>query len=169
MDDKKEDRYKQEDKSEERAVERSKERSKDRRMRTRSDKRPSRKHDRKVLVAEESTKSWADTDSESSSGSSSSSDSEQEEVHCLMADQTSDDELKIENDLLRNEASELKAEVLKLTKEMSSWNQSARALHKLQESLKSVNENLAWASVVVRAVKERQVLNHNQPMTSSIK
>ncbi|KZV54930.1 hypothetical protein F511_30598 [Dorcoceras hygrometricum] len=61
-------------------------------MRTRSDKRPSRKHDRKVLMAEESTKSWADTDSESSSSSSSSSDSEQEEVHCLMADQTSDDE-----------------------------------------------------------------------------
>ncbi|KZT75884.1 hypothetical protein F511_47091 [Dorcoceras hygrometricum] len=166
-------------------------------MRTRGDKRPSRKHDRKVLVAEESTKSWADTDSESSSSSSSSSDSEQEEVHCLMADQTSDDEvfdfsnveftredlvsslndmvkeymklshsfeeakdenislksssiessfdeledidsLKIElskltaeNDLLRNESSELKAEVEKLTKEMSSWNQSARALHKL--------------------------------------
>ncbi|KZV42786.1 hypothetical protein F511_25279 [Dorcoceras hygrometricum] len=70
-----------------------KKRSKDRRMRTRGDKRPSRKHDRKVLVAEESTKSWADTDSESSSSSSSSSDSEQEEVHCLMADQTSDDEV----------------------------------------------------------------------------
>ncbi|KZV39246.1 zinc finger-containing glycine-rich RNA-binding protein [Dorcoceras hygrometricum] len=99
----KEDRYKREDKrsddrhkkdeeTDERAVERSKERSKDRRMRTRSDKRPSHKHDRKVLMAEESTKSWADTDSESSFSSSSSSDSEQEEVHCLMADQTSDDE-----------------------------------------------------------------------------
>ncbi|KZV52422.1 hypothetical protein F511_32494 [Dorcoceras hygrometricum] len=58
----------------------------------RSDKKPSRKHDRKVLMAEESTKNWADSDSESSSSSSSSSDSEQEEVHCLMADQTSDDE-----------------------------------------------------------------------------
>ncbi|KZT76909.1 hypothetical protein F511_46066 [Dorcoceras hygrometricum] len=173
-------------------------------MRTRGDKRSSRKHDRKVLVAEESTKIWADTDSESSSSSSSSSDSEQEEVHCLMADQTSDDEvfdfsnveftredlvsalidmvkeyrklshsfeeiksenislknssiessseeledidslktelskLMIENDLLRNESSELKAEVERLTKEMGSWNQSARALHKLQESQKSV-------------------------------
>ncbi|KZV14580.1 hypothetical protein F511_42411 [Dorcoceras hygrometricum] len=138
--------------------------------------------------------------------SSSSSDSEQEEVHCLMDDQTSDDEvfnfsnieftcedlvqalndmvheykslshtfeeikaenatlknssvesssdeledadslktelskLKIENYLLRNESSEIKAEVEKLTKEMSSWNQSARALHKLQESHKSVND-----------------------------
>ncbi|KZV29122.1 hypothetical protein F511_42527 [Dorcoceras hygrometricum] len=62
-------------------------------MRVRADKKPSRKYDRNVLVAEESTKSWADTDSESSSSSSSSSDSEQEEVHCLMADQTSEDEV----------------------------------------------------------------------------
>ncbi|KZV49886.1 hypothetical protein F511_41426 [Dorcoceras hygrometricum] len=70
-----------------------KDRSKDRRMRTRSDKKPNRKYDRKVLVAEESTKSWADSDSDSSSSSSSSIDSEQEEVHYLMADQTSDDEV----------------------------------------------------------------------------
>ncbi|KZV53581.1 3,5-epimerase/4-reductase [Dorcoceras hygrometricum] len=62
-------------------------------MRTRGDKRPSRKNDRKVLVAEESNRNWADTDSDSSSSSSSSSDSEHEEVHCLMADQTSDDEI----------------------------------------------------------------------------
>ncbi|KZV18932.1 dual specificity protein phosphatase 12 [Dorcoceras hygrometricum] len=62
-------------------------------MKTSSNKSPSRKHDRKVLVAEESTKSWADSDSESSSSSSSSSDSEQEEVHCLMANQIDDDEL----------------------------------------------------------------------------
>ncbi|KZV37718.1 pantothenate kinase 1-like [Dorcoceras hygrometricum] len=41
--------------------------------------------------------------------------------------------LTAENDLLRNESSELKAEVERLTKEMSSWNQSARALHKLLE------------------------------------
>ncbi|KZV14182.1 hypothetical protein F511_14629 [Dorcoceras hygrometricum] len=61
-------------------------------MRMKSDKRPRRKHDRKVLMVEESTKSWADTDSDSSSSSSSSSDSEQEEVHCLMADQMVDDE-----------------------------------------------------------------------------
>ncbi|KZV35975.1 hypothetical protein F511_33075 [Dorcoceras hygrometricum] len=61
-------------------------------MRKRPERRPIRKNDRKVLMAEESTKSWADSDSESSSNSSSSSDSEQEEVHCLMADQTSDDE-----------------------------------------------------------------------------
>ncbi|KZV15554.1 hypothetical protein F511_43850 [Dorcoceras hygrometricum] len=64
-------------------------------MRTRSDKRPSRKNDRKVLVAEESNKNWADTDSDSSSSSSSSSDSEQEEVHCLMANQSSDYELEL--------------------------------------------------------------------------
>ncbi|KZV25297.1 hypothetical protein F511_07429 [Dorcoceras hygrometricum] len=206
----KEDRYNRDEKNDERAVERSKERSKDRRMKTRSDKRLSRKHDRKVLVAEESTKSWADTDLESSSSSSSSSDSEQEEVHCFMADQTSDDEvfdfsnveftredlvsalndmvkeymklshsfeevkaenislkgssiesssdeledidsLKIElskltaeNELLRNESSELKAEVDKLTKEMSSWNKSSRALHKLQEMQKPVYDKTGF-------------------------
>ncbi|KZV21268.1 hypothetical protein F511_23393 [Dorcoceras hygrometricum] len=173
-------------------------------MRTRGDKRSSRKHDRKVLVAEESTKSWADTDSESSSSRSSSSDSEQEEVHCLMADQTSDDEvfdfsnveftredlfsalndmvkeyrkvshsfeevkaencdlknslaepsavelgeansLKIElikltteNELLREESSELKSEIETLNELVSSWNKSSRSLHKLQEIQKSV-------------------------------
>ncbi|KZV33596.1 hypothetical protein F511_30839 [Dorcoceras hygrometricum] len=62
-------------------------------MKTSSNKRFSRKHDRKVLVAEESTKSWADSDSDSSSSSSSSSESEQEEVHCFMADQTDEDEV----------------------------------------------------------------------------
>ncbi|KZV27700.1 hypothetical protein F511_28387, partial [Dorcoceras hygrometricum] len=138
--------------------------------------------------------------------SSSSSDSEKEEVHCLMADQTSDDEvfyfsnleftredlvsalndmvkeyrklshtfeevkaenidlenssakpsvvelgeadsLKIElskltaeNELLRNESSELKAEIERLNEVMSSWNQSSRSLHKLQESQKPVND-----------------------------
>ncbi|KZV29440.1 hypothetical protein F511_23546 [Dorcoceras hygrometricum] len=90
---KKEDRYNRDDNNDDRNVERSKERSKDRRMRMRSDKKPSRKNDRKVLMAEESTKSWADSDSESSSSSSSSSDSEQEEVHCLMTDQMADDEV----------------------------------------------------------------------------
>ncbi|KZV22373.1 hypothetical protein F511_25433 [Dorcoceras hygrometricum] len=44
-------------------------------------------------MAEESTKSWADSDSEPSSTSSSSSDSEQEEVHCFMANHTDDDEV----------------------------------------------------------------------------
>ncbi|KZV58230.1 protein TIME FOR COFFEE [Dorcoceras hygrometricum] len=62
-------------------------------MRTRSDKRPNRKNDRKVLVAEESNKNWADSDSDSSSSISSSSDSEQEEVHCLMDNQPSNDEV----------------------------------------------------------------------------
>ncbi|KZV52075.1 hypothetical protein F511_42123 [Dorcoceras hygrometricum] len=192
------------------------ERSKDRRMRTRSDKRPSRKNDRKVLMADESTRAGrtltqnlhpaAHHPAIVNRRSSSSSDSEQEEVHCLMADQTLDDEvfdfsnvaftredlvtelndmvkeymklshsfeeakaenislksssiesssdelediesfkielskLTVENELLRSESSELKAEVEKLTKEMSSWNQSARALHKLQEIQKSAND-----------------------------
>ncbi|KZV49969.1 hypothetical protein F511_27049 [Dorcoceras hygrometricum] len=56
-DEKKEDRYKRDVKNDERAVDRSNDRSKDRRMRTRGDKRTIRKHDRKVLVTEESTKS----------------------------------------------------------------------------------------------------------------
>ncbi|KZV49731.1 hypothetical protein F511_23349 [Dorcoceras hygrometricum] len=85
---KKEDRPKRDEKKDDR----SKERSKERRMRTRSDKRPNRKNDRKVLVAEESNKNWADSDSDSSSSSSSSSDSEQEEVHFLMANQSSHDD-----------------------------------------------------------------------------
>ncbi|KZV33864.1 hypothetical protein F511_29851 [Dorcoceras hygrometricum] len=109
-DEKKEDRYKKEERynrddkeDDERTVERSKDkskdkfkdRSKDRQMKTSSNKRLSRKHDRKLLVAEESTKSWADTVSDSSSSSSSSSDSEQEEVHCFMAEQMDDDEVLI--------------------------------------------------------------------------
>ncbi|KZV42880.1 hypothetical protein F511_17484 [Dorcoceras hygrometricum] len=90
---KKEDRYKRDEKKEDRyrRDEKTDERSKDRRMRTRGDKRPNHKNDRKVLVAEESNNNWADTDTDSSSSSSSSNDSEQDEVHCLMADQTSDD------------------------------------------------------------------------------
>ncbi|KZV07045.1 hypothetical protein F511_45472 [Dorcoceras hygrometricum] len=100
-DNKKDERHKREEEDDERTVERSKDKSKDkfkdrsndRRMKIKSDKRLSRGNDRKVLVAEESTKSWVDSGSESSSSSSSSSDSEQEEVHCLMADQMDDDEV----------------------------------------------------------------------------
>ncbi|KZV16898.1 hypothetical protein F511_33677 [Dorcoceras hygrometricum] len=62
-------------------------------MRTRSDKRPKQKNNRKVIVAEESNKNWADSDSDSSSSNSSSSGSEQAGVHCLMANQPSDDEV----------------------------------------------------------------------------
>ncbi|KZV52187.1 hypothetical protein F511_07142 [Dorcoceras hygrometricum] len=205
-DDMKEDRYKRDDKTDERTVDRSKDRSKDRRMRTRGDKRPNRKNDRKVLMAEESTKSWADTDSDSSSNSSSSSDSEQKEVHCLMADQTSDDEvfdfsninlhektllvhlmiwsksigsflthlrkskaekenlknssiesstdtledidsfkidlskLMMENELLRNESSELNAEIEKSNLTMSSWAKSSASLDNLFGIQKPTND-----------------------------
>ncbi|KZV34514.1 hypothetical protein F511_21751 [Dorcoceras hygrometricum] len=98
---KKEERYKRDEEEDEREVDRSKdkskekfkERSKDRRMKTSSNKKFSRRNNRKVLMAEESTKSWADSDSETSSTSSSSSDSEQEEVHYFMADQTDDEEV----------------------------------------------------------------------------
>ncbi|KZV19980.1 hypothetical protein F511_27655 [Dorcoceras hygrometricum] len=97
----KEERYKRDEEDNERTVDRSKdkskdkfkERSSDRKMKTSSNKRFSRKLDRKVLVAEESTKSWADSDSDSSNSISSSSESEQEEVHCFMDDQTDEDEV----------------------------------------------------------------------------
>ncbi|KZV23980.1 hypothetical protein F511_20901 [Dorcoceras hygrometricum] len=211
---KKEERYKREEEDDERAVDRSKdkskekfkERSRDRRMKTSSNKKSSRRNDRKVLMAEESTKSWAESDSDSPSSSSSSSDSEQEEVHCYMADHASDDEvfdfsnteftcedlvqalndmvheyktlshtfekikaenaclknssaesssdgledtyslktelsrLKIENDLLRSQASELKAEVDKLTVEMSSWNKANLLQAKIYESQKQASD-----------------------------
>ncbi|KZV57330.1 hypothetical protein F511_38397 [Dorcoceras hygrometricum] len=149
------------------------------------------------MMAEESTKSWADTDSDSSSSSSSSNDSEQEVVNYLMADQTFDDEvfnfsnieftredlvsvlndmvkeykklshsfeeikaeneimknssiesstdtlenidsvkielskLMMENELLRNESSGLKAEIEKSNLTMSSWEKSSASLDKL--------------------------------------
>ncbi|KZV41428.1 hypothetical protein F511_19672 [Dorcoceras hygrometricum] len=210
----KEERYKRDDEDNERNVEKSKDKSKDkfkekssdRKMKTNSNKRFSRRHDRKVLVAEESTKSWADRDSDTSSSSSSSSDSEQEEVHCFMADQTDEDELfdfsnveftrddlvialndmvkeyrklshsfeeakvenislksssadsssdeledtdilktelsklQAENVMLRNEISELKAEVAKSTVEMSSWNKANLTLQKLYESQKQASD-----------------------------
>ncbi|KZV25547.1 hypothetical protein F511_09275 [Dorcoceras hygrometricum] len=50
-------------------------------------------NDRKVFVAEESNKHWADSDSDYISSSSSSSDSEQEEVNCLMANDSMEDEV----------------------------------------------------------------------------
>ncbi|KZV23795.1 hypothetical protein F511_22459 [Dorcoceras hygrometricum] len=125
-------------------------------MRTRGDKRPSRKNDRKVLVAEERNRNWADTDSDSSASSSSSSDSEQEEVHCLMDDQTSDDEeashtfeeVKAENADLKNssvepstvefgEADSLKIELSKLKAE----NELLRSKsYKMCEIQKPVND-----------------------------
>ncbi|KZV38141.1 hypothetical protein F511_38707 [Dorcoceras hygrometricum] len=64
-----------------------------------------------------------------------SSSDELEDINSLKTELS---KLMIENYLLRNESSELKAGVEKLTKEMSSWNQSARALHKQQEIQKSV-------------------------------
>ncbi|KZV32530.1 hypothetical protein F511_36735 [Dorcoceras hygrometricum] len=83
-------------------------------MSTRYDKRPNRKNDRKVLVAEESNKNWADSDTDSTSNSSSSSDSEPEEVHCLMADHTTTEdelsqtfeEIKAENNGMKNSSVE---------------------------------------------------------------
>ncbi|KZV26560.1 hypothetical protein F511_23856 [Dorcoceras hygrometricum] len=157
-------------------------------------------------MAEESTKNWAEIYSDSSSSSSSSSDSEQEEVHFLMANQTSDDEvfdfsnveftredlvsalndmvkeyrklshsfeeikaenenlknsaiesstdtledidslkielskLMMENELLRNESSELKAEIEKSNLTMRSWAKSSTSLDKLFGILKPASD-----------------------------
>ncbi|KZV25332.1 splicing factor 3B subunit 1-like [Dorcoceras hygrometricum] len=91
-------------------------------MMTRSEKRPNRKNDRKVLVAEESNKNWADSDSYSTSSSSSSSDSEPEEVHCFMENQTTtEDEVldfsnsKFTREDLMNALNELVHEYRKLS------------------------------------------------------
>ncbi|KZV30856.1 kinesin-1 [Dorcoceras hygrometricum] len=159
-------------------------------MRTRGDKRPSRKHDRKVLVAEESTKSWANTDSESLSSSSSSSDSEHEEVHCLMADQTSDDEVfdfsNVEftrEDLvsalnymvkeyrkLSQSFEEDKAENISLkSSSIESSSDELEDTDSLKIELSKLTVENELLKIIAKAVKERQVLNHSQHMTSSTK
>ncbi|KZV40194.1 hypothetical protein F511_05671 [Dorcoceras hygrometricum] len=68
------------------------EKSSTERRRNISGKRSYKKNDLKVLVAEESKSKWAESDSETTP-SSSSSESEKEEVHCLMVNQTTDDEV----------------------------------------------------------------------------
>ncbi|KZV48689.1 hypothetical protein F511_27060 [Dorcoceras hygrometricum] len=74
---------------------------------------------------------------ENASLKNSSIDSSSDELEDVNSLKTKLSRLKIENDLLISESSELKAEVEKLTKEMSSWTQSARAFQKLQEIQKS--------------------------------
>ncbi|KZV45730.1 hypothetical protein F511_44576 [Dorcoceras hygrometricum] len=90
-------------------------------------------------MAEESTKSWADTDSDSSSSSSSSSDSEQEEIHCLMANQTSDEEV-------------FDFSNIEFTREdlVSALNDMVKEYRKLShsfEEIKAENENLNKSSI----------------------
>ncbi|KZV19595.1 hypothetical protein F511_44248 [Dorcoceras hygrometricum] len=51
--------------------------------------------------------------------------------------------LMTENELLRNESSELKAENERLNEVMSSWTKSSVSLNKLQESQKPVNDKSA--------------------------
>ncbi|KZV43162.1 spindle pole body component 110-like [Dorcoceras hygrometricum] len=137
-------------------------------MRKRSDKRPNRKNDRKVLVAEESTKSWADSDSDSSSSSSASSDSEQEEVHCLMTNQSSDDEkFKAENMDLKNSSVEpstvqlgetdiLQIELSKLKTENESLRLRSCELKSENERLKEVMSSWTQSSVSLNKLCETQ-------------
>ncbi|KZV58385.1 hypothetical protein F511_15508 [Dorcoceras hygrometricum] len=137
-------------------------------MRKRSDKNPNRKYDRKVLVAEESTKSWADSDSDSSSSNSSSSDSEQEEVHCLMADQTSDDEeVKAENIDLKNSSvkpstvqlgktDSLKIELSKLKAENELLRSKSCELESEIEKLNSIMSSWTQSSISLDKLCEIQ-------------
>ncbi|KZV38236.1 dead box ATP-dependent RNA helicase [Dorcoceras hygrometricum] len=174
----KEERYKRDEEADERNVERSKEkskdkfkeRSKDRSMKSRGDKRPSRKYDRKVLVAEESTKSWADTDSESSSSSSSSSNSEQEEVHCLMADQTSDDEvfdfsnIEFTREDLVKELNDLVKEYMKLShsfEEAKAENMSLKS-----SSIESSSDELEDIDSLKTELSKLTAENDNSPKLS---
>ncbi|KZT75605.1 hypothetical protein F511_47370 [Dorcoceras hygrometricum] len=77
--------------------------------------------------------------------------------------------LTAEDDLLREESSELKAEIERLNELVSSWNQSYRSLHKMQESQKPANDRTGLGSIVVKTAKEKQVLSHTRYMTSSIR
>ncbi|KZV46990.1 hypothetical protein F511_33003 [Dorcoceras hygrometricum] len=128
-------------------------------MRTRGDKRPNRKNDRKVLVAEESTKSWADTDTDSSSSSSSSSDSELEEVHCLMVNQTSDDEV-FDFSNVEFTREDLVSALTDMVKEY-------RKLSHSFEEIKAENENLKNSSIesstdtLEKPASDRTVLGFN--------
>ncbi|KZV39484.1 hypothetical protein F511_30287 [Dorcoceras hygrometricum] len=123
-------------------------------MRTRSDKRPNRKNDRKVLVAEESNKNWADSDLDYTSSSSSSSDSDPKEVHCLMADQTTTEdelsqtfeEVKAENNSLKNSSVESSTAQLEdinsLKTELSKLMIENDLLRNMSCEIKSENERL---------------------------
>ncbi|KZV33475.1 hypothetical protein F511_38420 [Dorcoceras hygrometricum] len=126
-------------------------------MRTSSNKKPSRRNDRKVLMAEESTKSWADSDSESSSSSSSSSDSEQEETHCLMADHASDDEVF---DFANTEFTRED-----LIQELNDMVHEYKTLSHTFEEIKAENENIYHSTSDISAVG---VFVGNQQMSEAV-
>ncbi|KZV19934.1 hypothetical protein F511_22988 [Dorcoceras hygrometricum] len=77
--------------------------------------------------------------------------------------------LQAENEMLKDETSELKAEIEALNQLVGSWNHSSQVLHKTSVYQKQANDKLVLDSTIVSSVRESQVLNHDQPMTSSIK
>ncbi|KZV46232.1 hypothetical protein F511_19535 [Dorcoceras hygrometricum] len=144
---KKEDRSKRDEKKHDRA----KERSKERRMRTRSDKRPNRKNDRKLLITEESNKNWADSDSDYTSSSSSSSDKDlinalNEMVHEYRKLSQTFEEIKAENNGLKNSSVESSTAQLEdtdsLKTELSDLMIENDFLRNMSCELKSENERL---------------------------
>ncbi|KZV53931.1 hypothetical protein F511_04522 [Dorcoceras hygrometricum] len=77
--------------------------------------------------------------------------------------------LMTENELLRNESSELKAENERLNEVMSSWKKSSVSLNKLQESQKPVNDKYGLGFNVSESSSGETSTRHNWCMTSSTK
>ncbi|KZV28560.1 hypothetical protein F511_39359 [Dorcoceras hygrometricum] len=84
--------------------------------------------------------SFEEIKAENISLKNSSIESSSEELEDIDSLKTELSKLMMENELLRSDSSELKAEIENLNLTMNSWNQSSRSLHKLQESQKPVND-----------------------------
>ncbi|KZV24057.1 hypothetical protein F511_41330 [Dorcoceras hygrometricum] len=96
-------------------------------------------NDRKVFVAEESNKHWADSYSDYTSSSSSSSDSEQEEVNCLMANDSMEDEVfDFSNDKFTRE--ELISALNEMVNEYKILSQTFKEVKAENRSLKNSSE-----------------------------
>ncbi|KZV34426.1 hypothetical protein F511_24897 [Dorcoceras hygrometricum] len=84
--------------------------------------------------------SFEEAKAENMSLKSSSADSSSDELEDTDILKTELSKLQVENKMLKNETSELKAEVVKLTIEMSSWNKANLSLCKLYESQKQASD-----------------------------
>ncbi|KZV40781.1 hypothetical protein F511_25263 [Dorcoceras hygrometricum] len=76
--------------------------------------------------------------------------------------------LTAEKKLLRNESSELKAKIERLNEVMSSWNQSPRSLHKLQESQKPANDRTGLGFNSSETAKEKQAQRRRSAAAISV-
>ncbi|KZV32133.1 hypothetical protein F511_29495 [Dorcoceras hygrometricum] len=84
--------------------------------------------------------SFEEAKAENMSLKSSSAESSSDELEDVDILKTKLSKLQAENEMLKNETSELKAEVAKLTIEMSSWNKANLSLCKLYESQKQASD-----------------------------